>query len=146
VVAFLEQLARFEEDRPYDPGTIQRTFIAFINGLIAAAHAEGAAVHITIPMENGVGAGWTPVPQGLSFRLWPSGSPPPEPAETMILEDRQWIYGDEDLAGRKVSWLHGEMLYWAGRYHADQGRTGRARQLVERAGRVHPPGTPYPGR
>jgi len=30
--------------------------------------------------------------------------------------------------------------------HADQGRTGRARQLVERAGRVHPPGTPYPGR
>lgn len=145
-LAFLEQLARFEEDRPYDPGTIQRTFIAFFNGLIAAAHAEGAAVHITIPMENGVGAGWTPVPQGLSFRLLPPGSPPPELAETTILEGRQWVYGEEDLAGRKVSWLHGEMLYWAGRHHADHGRTGLARQLVERAGRVHPPGTPYPGR
>lgn len=145
-LAFLEQLARFEEDQPYDPGTIQQSFIAFFNGLIAAAHAEGASVHITIPMETGVGAGWTPVPQGLSFRLLPPGRSRPEPAVAMILEGERWIYGAEDLAGKKVRWLHGEMLYWAGRHHADRGETGLARQLVERAGLVHPPGTPYPGR
>ena len=144
-LAFLRQLALFEEDRPYDPGTIQQTFVAFFNGLIAAAGAGGAPVHIIIPMENGVGAGWTPVPRGLSFRLLPPGSPTPAPAEIAIREGERWVYGADDLAGRKVRWLHGEMLYWAGRHSADRGETGRTRQLVERAGAVHPPGTPYPG-
>jgi hypothetical protein len=145
-IAFLDQLARFEDDRPYDPETIQRSFIAFFNGLIAAAHAQGAAVHTTIPMENGVGAGCTPVPRGLSFRLLPPGGLLPDPGETPILDGDRWVYGDQDLAGGKIKWLHGEMLYWAGRYHADQGADGRARHFLERAKRVHRPGTPYPGR
>jgi hypothetical protein len=144
--AFLEQLANFEEDRPYDPGTIQQAFVAFFNGLIAAAGAEGAPVHITIPMENGVGAGLTHLPRGISFQLFPPGSRRPAQADIPILERERWVFGQDDLAGRKIKWLHGEMLYWAGRYLADQGETGRAGRFVERAAAVHPPGTPYPGR
>ena len=96
-------------------------------------------------MENGVGAGWTPVPMGLTFRLLPPGDPRPAAGGTAIHEGERWVYGDEDLAGRKVRWLHGEMLYWTARHHAERGETGLARQLAERAGTVHPPGTPYPG-
>jgi len=143
--AFLEQLALFEGDRPYDPGTIQRTFIEFFNGLIAAAHARGVAVHVMTPMESGVGAGCTPVPRGLTFRLLPPGAPRVALPEVPIREDDRWVYGPDDLAGRKLLWLHGEMLYWAGRHHAELGETGRARRFVERAGKIHPPGTPYPG-
>ena len=145
-LAFLEQLANFEEDRPYDPGTIQQTFISFFNGLITAARAEGAAVHITIPMENGVGAGWTHLPRGLSFQLLPPGSRRPDGADIPILEQERWVFGRDNLAGQKILWLHGEMLYWAGRHFADLGETRRAREFVVRAGAVHPPGTPYPGR
>ncbi len=144
-LAFLRQLALFEEDRPYDPGTIQQTFVAFFNGLITAAGDEGAPVHIIIPMESGVGAGWTPVPHGLTFRLLPPGNPRPAPADIAIRERERWVFGRDDLAGRKVRWLHGEMLYWAGRHCADRGEAVRARQFVERADAVHPPGTPYPG-
>jgi hypothetical protein len=144
--AYLEQLALFEEDRPYDPAVIQRTFIGFFNALIAAAEAQGLAVHITIPMESGVGPGRTLIPAGLSFRLLPSGSPRPGPAPVTINERERWVYGEDDLAGRKVLWLHGEMLYYAGRYYAERGETSLARQFVERARAVHLPGTPYPGR
>jgi len=144
--AFIEQLSLFEEGRPYDPARIQSAFIAFFNALIDAAEEEGLPVHVTIPMENGIGPGRTLVPAGLSFQLLPPGSPRPAPARVPIDERQRWVYGEDDLAGRKVLWLHGEMLYYAARHHAERGETGLARQYVERAGAVHAPGTPYPGR
>lgn len=144
--AYLEQLALFEGARPYDPAVIQRTFIGFFNALVAAAEEQGLAVHITIPMESGVGPGRTLLPEGLSFRLLPPGTSRAEPVRAPINEGERWVYGADDLAGRKVLWLHGEMLYYAGRYYAGRGETSLARQFVERARVVHPPGTPYPGR
>ena len=67
--AFLEQLHLFEHDLPYDENEIQRRYVAVINALIAEGVASGSA-YLTMPMEEGVGAGYQWVPQGLAFRLY----------------------------------------------------------------------------
>jgi hypothetical protein len=76
VDAFLRAVRPFERGEPYDGAVIQAAYEAMIRSLLARAAARGP-LYCTPEMERSYLAGWQGVPDGLAFRLFPEGTPPP---------------------------------------------------------------------
>jgi Protein O-mannosyl-transferase TMEM260-like len=76
VEAFREQLELFENGLPHDGNLVQDSYIEMLNVFISGQLASGPA-YLTMPAEEGMGAGYSWVPSGLAFRLYPEKDPPP---------------------------------------------------------------------
>ncbi|MBI5646624.1 MAG: DUF2723 domain-containing protein [Ignavibacteriae bacterium] len=72
--AFLEDLTLFEHELPYDPGRIEDRFNAMINSFVTR-NINDRPVYMTVEMEQHFAPGFTRVPEGLAFRLYPAGVP-----------------------------------------------------------------------
>ncbi len=98
------------ESNPLRVAALQNAYIAAIDALIWAADTLGD-VHLGPDMEQGIAAGYSWVPAGLTFRLDPPSSHPPLPPLHWDLSHLQgrWHRLPDDPA-RKVARAHALML------------------------------------
>lgn len=66
--AFLQDLSLFEHDQPYNAEQIQKHFLALIEAMVKY-HLSRQGVWLMLPMEPGVGQGYTWVPEGLTMHV-----------------------------------------------------------------------------
>src|SRR5262249_11892340 len=64
--AFLAELKRWERGEPSDPTVLTARFTGLLNAMMAR---HPGPVHLTVPMEPGVGQSYLWVPSGLTFAL-----------------------------------------------------------------------------
>lgn len=131
--AYLAQLRRWEQGEPHDPNVITARFTEFLNTLIAF---HPGAVHITPPMEPGVGEGYRWMPRGLTFELSHADSPMPAllPLPPLHLEGLQTGPGSRnEVVATKVRPAYAEMLGNRGRFLAASGQLEEAKEPLATA-------------
>lgn len=139
---FGHELDRFEQGRPYDPNRIQTAFTGLLNAMIR--HVQpGAGAALTLPVEAGVGTGFTWIPEGLVMRLAPASPVPAAatPADFPGLDTSGLPAIDDcrdEVARAKVLPAYAIMLANRGRYLTLQGRVEEALACFGEALRIHP--------
>jgi len=138
---FQEDLRLFETGRPYDAGRIQKRFVALIDAMIQF-HLPGKEVHLTLPLEEGIGAGLVWVPDGLTMELLPEDAPgaksfrmPPELNLRGLLDGTMPL---DVVALQKIRPYYALMLANNGRYLGLNGRLEAAYDRLELARRLNP--------
>ncbi|KAF0247398.1 MAG: hypothetical protein FD167_3200, partial [bacterium] len=82
---FMQDLKLFEEDRPYDVVSINKTFSALINAFIKY-NISRHGVYTTLPIDPpDIGKEYNWVPQGLTMRFYTDQGFHPEPTPTLQL-------------------------------------------------------------
>ncbi|RME80981.1 MAG: DUF2723 domain-containing protein [Caldilineae bacterium] len=129
---------RFEQN-PQAVAALQDASIAAINALIATAKHLGP-VHLGLHMEPGVGAGYTWIPAGLTFRLEDPSRPMPTLAglswQLEHLRGRWDRLPDEPA--RKVARVHALMLINRALYLAELGEKEAALAALDLAEQIVP--------
>ena len=128
---YVEGIKRWERGQEFDADELTRLYHALIEAMIAASLPD-REVHVMVPIETGVGSGYTWIPRSLTYRLHP-GVPQPElePPET-----RWQALLDENLqptAKTKVRRVYGFMADQRARFLQAMGREQEAMVWLERA-------------
>ncbi len=144
VDAFLEQLARYEGGRPYDPVAIDQRFIAMINRFIQIA-GQDRPVYLTPGWDDGVAKALALVPSGMALRAIERQQEAAGLGLAIALREPTW-----DLAGVNdgtvpLDDVAERMLptYWTleterGAYLARAGRWAEAEQAYRHALAINP--------
>ncbi len=126
----------FEND-PERVAVLQEAYVGAINALVRAASARGE-VRLSHEQEQGVGAGETWTPAGLTFRLEQPGTTAPLPLAWDISHFMgQWSQLPDDPA-RKVARVHALMAQNMAIYLGRNGDTAGALRTLDLAGQIDP--------
>jgi tetratricopeptide (TPR) repeat protein len=141
--AFLARLRDWEHGRPHDPEELTRLFTDLHNRMIAARLATGE-VHLTVPMEPGIGQGLVWIPHGLTMRLAPPGArprlePQPELHTAALTADGDVLH---EVVRTKVRPYYALMLANRGRLLVLAGDLEGARRTLDEALRLEPDSSP----
>jgi tetratricopeptide (TPR) repeat protein len=134
--AFLDNLERWEQGRAVDPNQINAHFVALINAFVRY-HVTRDAAYTMLPMEEGVGTGYSWVPQGLVMRLVLDDAFRPEtyPLQLEIFNGSTFL---DEVARGKVRRFYAEMIANRGRYLSFHGRPAEALPQLESSVRLDP--------
>lgn len=140
---FTEQLLKFEYKHPYEPSVIQARFVELLNALVTTGIRRGAS-HITVPNEPELAKDLIWAPWGLTFKVFLTEESLAEPPPIRQPTISQWLYGKDDLGGKKVRWLYGTMLNHRARWHTLKGEHALARKAEQYSRMVGNPSVQYP--
>jgi len=68
VIAYSQELYKFEHNLPYDPQVIEQRYMEMLNSFIRN-NITTRPVYVTCEIEKAIGAGYARIPEGLVFRL-----------------------------------------------------------------------------
>lgn len=99
VDAFLRELDKFEHDRPYDPGVIERRYVAMINSFIGRS-MQDHPVYLGPEIEPEFGEGLSRVPSVLMFRV-------SQPIDTIEVKPSKITFRASSIQNRLTVGLRG---------------------------------------
>ena len=133
--AYLDLQARWEQGQRFDADELTKRYHAFLNSLLRFGSRRGGAA-ITLPMEAGIGEGFSWVPFGLTIRLLPAGTSidvaPPELHVDRFLDGRKL----DPVADGKVRANYGLMTANRARFLMLSKQNAEARKLLELSRRI----------
>ncbi len=133
---FLEELAKFERETPYEAAEIEARYTLMIDSFIDRSF-PGHPVYVTFEVASKFGADYLRVPEGLAFRLYRRDSlPSPDAA---VRDDFHYrpFRPDDKLADNLVN-FYGSMLTNRGIFLHEQRRYAAAAGYFARALRFSP--------
>ena len=134
--AFLEELAQFEREVPYEAAEIEARYTLMINSFIDRSF-PGHPVYVTFEVAPKFGADYLRVPEGLAFRLYRRDAPPSP--DDPIYDDFAFrpFRRDDKLANNLVN-FYGSMLTSRGIFLHEKDRFKAAAGYFTRALRFSP--------
>ena len=136
---FMQDLRLFEEDKPYDPVSINKTFSALINAFIKY-NISRHGVYTTLPINPpDIGKEYNWVPQGLTMRFYTDQTFHPEP--TPALQMRGLLDGSihlDEVAQEKILPAYALMLTNRAKYLSLGQKYDEAIELLELSLKLKP--------
>ena len=136
--AFLARLRDWEHGRPHDPAELTARFTALLDAFLAYHEQRGRELHLTLPMEPGVGRRFAWIPDGLTMRLVAPPGPPPRPTPELRLEPLLDSPVADEVVDEKVRPYYARMHAERSRYLAARRRPASARRAMDTAHRLAP--------
>lgn len=133
--AYLDLQARWEQGLKFDPDELTRRYHAFLNALLGFGSRRGGAA-ITLPMEAGIGEGFSWTPHGLTLRLSPPGGTISDAAPPLHLEPFLDGRRLDPVAGGKVRANYALMTANRARFLMISKQNAEARRMLELARQI----------
>jgi hypothetical protein len=129
----LEELDKFEHDKPYNPAVIEAKYNQMIDGFIDH-NVDSVAVYVTSEIEPHLASHYLRVPEGFAFRLYRDSTYHPMRFPTISYHP----YHKANIYTQQIHHLYTSMLAQRASYEEAHGKIDVARRYAQKAYEINP--------
>jgi hypothetical protein len=135
IESFLEELDKFEHDKPYDPAVIEAKYNQMIDGFIDH-NVDSVAIYVTAEIEPHLASHYLRVPEGFAFRLYRDSTYHPVRFPTISYHP----YHKANIYTQQIHHMYTSMLVQRAVYEEGQGKMDFAQRYARKAYEINPNG------
>lgn len=135
IESFLQELDKFEHDRPYDSAVIEAKYNQMINGFVDH-NVDSVAVYVTAEIEPHLASHYLRVPEGLAFRLYRDSTYHPVRFPTIAYHP----YHGSNIYTQQIHRMYTSMLAQRALYEEGHGKIDLAQRYAQQAYDINPIG------